>query len=98
MCCCYVLYSKVLDRYYIGYTADKLENRVRKHNQGYYGKKKYTWRSNDWELYLEIKCSNKKQAMAIERHIKKMKSRIYIENIRRYPEIIMRLKEHYSDS
>lgn len=36
------------------------------------------------------------QAMQVEKHIKSMKSRIYIENLKRYPEMIIKLIEKYS--
>jgi putative endonuclease len=31
----------------------------------------------------------------IEKHIKRMKSRVYIENLKKYPDVINRLKEKY---
>ncbi|PXY38851.1 excinuclease ABC subunit C, partial [Flavobacterium cheongpyeongense] len=37
------------------------------------------------------------QALAIEKHIKDMKSKIYIENLLRYPEVINKLLEKYKD-
>jgi putative endonuclease len=36
-----------------------------------------------------------KQALRIEKHIKNMKSKKYIEDIKKYPEITERLKEKY---
>jgi putative endonuclease len=36
------------------------------------------------------------QAHKIENHIKKMKSKKYIENLKKYPEISLRLLQKYS--
>ena len=35
------------------------------------------------------------QALAIEKHIKSMKSRKYLENLKKYPEITEKLKQLY---
>lgn len=48
-----------------------------------------------WELKLEIKCESKSQAIKIENHIKRNKSRKYLENLQKYPEISEKLKEKY---
>ena len=57
---------------------------------------KFTGKADDWETFLEIPCQSKKQALAIETHIKTMKSSIYIKNLKKYPEIIDRLKVKYN--
>jgi putative endonuclease len=88
---CYILYSKSFDRYYVGYTSD-IEERLQLHNTGYFGGKSYTHLTSDWELYLLIPCNTIKQAVFIESKIKKMKSRKYIENLKKYPEMITKLK------
>jgi putative endonuclease len=36
---------------------------------------------------------NETQALAIEKHIKNMKSKVYIENLLHYPEISIKLLE-----
>ena len=89
--CCYIIYSKSLDRYYIGYTSD-LGERLILDNNGYFGGRSYTSKSSDWELYLEIACKTMEQAIFVESKIKKMKSRSYIENLKKYPELIDKLK------
>ena len=55
----------------------------------------YTKNSDDWELYLSINDLEYKQARSIESHIKRMKSKVYIENLLNYPTIIERLREQY---
>lgn len=52
----------------------------------------FTQRSDDWELFLEIQCANIIQARAIEFHIKRMKSKRYIRNLVKFPEMIEKLK------
>ena len=46
-------------------------------------------------LFFSYENLEYKQARNIESHIKKMKSKVYIENLVKYPEIIERLKEKY---
>ncbi len=57
--------------------------------------RKFTAKADDWELFLRISCTDKEQGLKIEKHIKKMKSKIYIENLRRYPEMIEKLKKRF---
>ncbi|MGB4292143.1 MAG: GIY-YIG nuclease family protein [Bacteroidales bacterium] len=91
---CYIIYSKTLDRFYIGYTVD-FNKRLRQHNSGYYGSGTYTSKVKDWEEYLLISCETIKEAVYIERYIKRMRSRKYIENLKRYPEIIDKIRLRY---
>ncbi|MCC5930561.1 MAG: GIY-YIG nuclease family protein [Cyclobacteriaceae bacterium] len=73
----YILYSPILDKYYIGVT-ENLQERVYKHNNNHKG---YTSRSKDWHLvYSEIHPS-KKEALHREKQIKKWKSRKMIEKL-----------------
>ncbi len=96
MICCYVLYSKMLNRYYTGVTQENLQSRLVQHNTQGYGKHRYSSRSSDWQIYLIIDCVNYSQALKIEKHIKRMHSKIYIENLHAYPEMIEKLKREYS--
>lgn len=65
-----------------------------RHNEGYY-QDKWSVRGIPWELFLNIECEHIHQARALEGHIKRMKSKKYIENLKRYPEIIEKLKIRY---
>ena len=94
MICVYILHSIKLDRFYIGFTTN-LEQRLVFHQNA--EAHKYTHKADDWTLFLKIECETKKQALAIEQHIKKMKSKIYIENLLLYPEIKLKLLEKYKD-
>ena len=92
----YILYSPSFDSFYTGFTLTPVNERLNKHNEKYYNKK-YTAKANDWEIYLSIECASEKQAREIEAHIKRMKSKTYIHNLKRYPNMIIELLNKYSD-
>ena len=89
----YILHSNKLNRFYIGYTTD-LKTRMEFHQQS--TPEKFTAKADDWELYHKISCECKQQALAIERHIKNMKSSKYIRNFILYPEITEKLLMKYA--
>jgi putative endonuclease len=93
---CYILYSKSINRYYVGYTSD-IEKRLKLHSIGHFGGKSYTCRSNDWEVFLLISCKTIEQAVYVESRIKKMKSRKYIENLKKYPELIEKVMKDFNN-
>jgi putative endonuclease len=97
MNCCYILHSRKLDRFYIGVCQDDLVKRIIKHNSHEYGLHRYTAKAEDWELILNIECSSYSQALKIEKHIKSMKSSIYVKNLLAYPEMILKLKGRFLD-
>jgi putative endonuclease len=53
----------------------------------------FTSNSDDWQLFLLIDGLSYYQAREMERHIKKMKSSGYIQNLAKYPEMIAKLKD-----
>ena len=93
MNCVYILVSKAIDSYYIGETID-LDERLQQHNVGFY-ETAFTKQANDWTLFHVINCDNRSQARKIETHIKKMKSKTYIQNLKKFPEITEKLKKKY---
>ena len=95
MASCYILYSESIDRYYVGSTTLPVEDRLVQHNEAYYDRK-WTAHGVPWVLYLAIPCDAISQAIAIEKHIKQMKSRTYYQNLKKYPEMILKLKSKYS--
>jgi len=95
MYCCYIIYSAKKDKYYIGETRN-LSERLILHNTGGLGPS-FTSQSQDWILYLQIECETRQMSRQIERHIKRMKSRRYIENLKQYPEMVKKLKLGYTD-
>ncbi len=70
----YILHSKSLDRYYVGYTND-LERRLGEHNRI---KGKYTDAGIPWILVYTESFNSKKDAMNRERFIKSRKSKNFI--------------------
>jgi putative endonuclease len=88
----YLLHSEKLRRFYIGFTED-LELRLwfHEHAEG----RKFTAKAKDWKLFLVIHCESRSQGLAIEQHIKRMKSSVYIQNLKRYPEMVEKLKIQY---
>ena len=93
----YILYSSSHDSYYIGFTTELAEVRIDRHNNDYY-ENKYTRSGKPWALFLEIKCSTDDQAKSIEKHIKSMKSKKYIHDLKIYPEMIEKLLARFADS
>ena len=83
----YILYSTSADRYYIGKCSTTISERIKKHNEKKYGGKAYTSMASDWTLYLALECENDAHAARLERKIKSMKSRKYLENLKQYPEM-----------
>ena len=92
----YVLYSHSIDRFYIGETHD-VQLRLHKHNMDFYDNK-WSARGKPWDLFFTIQCHDKSQAKQVEAHIKRMKSKTYIRNLKLYPQITERLLAKYSPS
>lgn len=65
-------------------TIENVEERLKKHNSHYHGSK-YTCKALDCEIFVFIKWETPTQALKTEKHIKAMKSKIYIENLNKYP-------------
>ena len=89
----YILFSAKLNRYYIGSTDD-ISNRIIEHNN-YLNKKSFTYRGIPWTLVFLIKNLKSKQAFDIEKHIKAMKSKKYIHNLIKYPDLITALTNRF---
>jgi len=90
----YILYSSKLDRYYTGFTTN-FDVRLDFHLHAEHHK--FTAKADDWELFYKIECASKNQGLQMEKHIKNMKSKKYIQNLLLYPEITQKLLERYQD-
>ncbi|MBC7866025.1 MAG: GIY-YIG nuclease family protein [Gloeobacteraceae cyanobacterium ES-bin-316] len=90
MIACYIIYTAAFDKFYVGATQGDVLTRLEKHNTKGYDNSATAY-TNDWEVYLIIVCTDYPQAINIERHIKRMKSKIYIQNLKKYPEMIDKL-------
>jgi putative endonuclease len=73
----YIIYSADLDQFYVG-SSSNLEDRIFRHkNSG----SKSTKKAKDWILKYSEEFETRQLALAREQHIKKMKSRKYIESL-----------------
>ena len=75
----YILYSEKLNRFYVG-TTDNVARRVEEHNNALYSGA-FTVNGIPWILKLSFECQSSEKAYKIERFIKKMKSKVFIEKI-----------------
>lgn len=89
----YILFSQKLNRFYTGSCKD-LSYRIEQHLNKEFTDS-FTTRTDDWKLFLFCDDLKYEQARAIEMHIKQMKSKSYIQNLKKYPEIIEKLKLKY---
>ena len=74
----YILYSKLRDRFYVGFTGNDIAERLRKHNANHKG---FTGRIADWQIIYTEPYASKSEAMRRESAIKKWKSRQMIEKL-----------------
>ena len=91
----YILHSERLSRFYIGSTQKPVVERLGEHNS-VLNKNSYSSKGQPWVLYYTIACESKSQALSIEKHIKRMKSKVYTSNLKRYPQLVDKLKFRYS--
>ena len=91
--CVYIIYSIKLDKYYVGETSD-FKKRLEEHKTGFY-EKSFTSKAQDWELFFRLDCKSKLQSIRIEKHIKSMKSRKYLYDLEKYPDISKKIKEKF---
>ena len=82
----YIIFSDKLNRYYIG-TTDNISKRLEEHNNKAY-QDSYTSKGVPWILKTSFKLDSSKQAYALEKFIKKMKSKVFIEKLIQNPGII----------
>ncbi len=71
----YILFSKLKNKYYVGYTSN-LEERLKRHNQKSKG---FTENTNDWIIVYTENFKTIEEATARELKIKSWKSRLKIE-------------------
>ena len=88
---CYIIHSSKLNKFYIGATQEDVSSRIEKHNNGTYGKHRFTAKADDWALFLFIPTKDYPQAIRIERKIKSMKSAVYIRELAADPDKIQML-------
>ena len=91
MACCYIIYSVKINKFYIGASHEAFDARMLSHLNSKYGSQHFTSQVNDWEPFLVIDVNDYSQAIRLERKIKGMKSRTYISNLKKYPELLQRI-------
>src|SRR5690606_6049744 len=94
-CCCYILFSNSLNRFYTGISRE-LNERILKHNDHSYSNNRLTAKGNDGEVFLAIECTCRSIARKIALPITGMKNSSYIRNWRKDPALIATLKARYS--
>jgi putative endonuclease len=75
----YILYSRKVDKYYVGQT-DNVEKRLDFHNNIQFNK---IWTGNGipWELKLKVPFNSRGEAMKAESFVKNQKSKIFIQKL-----------------
>ncbi len=81
----YILYSEKLDKFYIGY-SENFEQRILFHNSD--ENRKWTKSGKPWVPFLVISCASKGQAMALEKYLKKLKSKKALIELKENPNLI----------
>ena len=76
----YILFSKSVNKYYVGITTELPEFRLVKHKTKFY-ENQFTSIADDWEIKLSILCLDIKEGRKMEMYIKRMKSRKFIEKL-----------------
>lgn len=90
----YVLFSESTQKFYVGETIN-IDERLLKHNSGAYSHA-FTSQANDWTIQTAIECKNRVIALKIEKHIKSMKSKMYLKNLIKYDELREKLITRFS--
>ncbi len=94
---CYIIFSQKLNHFYTGVCQDEPAEWIKKHNSHAYGKHRFTATADDWTLFLDIPFSSFAHAVRLERFIKSKKSSVYIQNLKKYPEILEKIKDQASN-
>jgi putative endonuclease len=74
----YILYSHILDKFYIGSTGESLEERLRRHLTSHKG---FTSKAKDWIIVYSEQYQDIKEAHQREMQIKRWKSKKMIQDM-----------------
>ena len=74
----YILFSKSLSRYYVGYTSNSIETRIERHLSNHRG---YSSKAKDWELVYHTSTISKQEALKLEKRIKKRGAKRFLDDI-----------------
>ena len=81
----YILFSDMLGKFYTGITTLSIDERLENHLLKKYSNLNFTQKANDWVLVWNLDCDSYSQGRKIELYIKRMKSKVYIQNLLKYP-------------
>lgn len=87
MPCCYILYSSAINKYYVGASKGSAPERLELHLRKEFGTHRFTAQTNDWQIFIELSTPSYRQALRMEKKIKSMKSRKYIQDLYKYAEL-----------
>ena len=74
----YILFSKQLQKYYVGYSSKNAQDRLKEH---LYNHKGFTARTKDWNIIYKIEMNSKSEALMLERKIKKRGAKRFLNEI-----------------
>ena len=72
----YILFSATLEKYYIGYTGQSIQQRLSHHLANHKG---FTAKAKDWKVVHTQNFDNKTAAMSEEKRLKALKSKIRLQ-------------------
>ncbi len=75
--------------------TENLQQRMDQHNNPI-SNLKFTAKGIPWELFLTIPCTDKHHALKLEKLIKAKKSSVFIRNLKKYPELVQKIKNEAS--
>jgi len=90
----YILFSSAINSFYIE-SCKNIEQRLKQHKEHSFNIG-FAKRASDWKIYFLIENLEYQQARKIEKHIKNMKSKIYLENLKKYSDISAKLILKYT--
>lgn len=82
----YIIYSPTADKYFVSET-DNVPERIELHNS-FKRLKSITGKPSDWTQKLIFECNSREEAVYLVKHIRKMKSRAFLEKVIAKPEIL----------
>ena len=74
----YILFSKQLQKYYVGYSSKNAQDRLKEHLCNHKG---FTAKAKDWNIIYKIEMNSKSEALMLERKIKKRGAKRYLNEI-----------------
>ena len=92
----YILYSPSLDRFYTG-SCEDFQERLGQHLSAAYPQA-FTAKAQDWSIYLLLDQLTYSQARSIETHIKRMKSKKYITDLKQNDSLRKKIINLYRSS